>query len=58
MLIIEGVRQNWTPTPVKVIDFNFAFLETLKLEKPILANAFIIENIPYYWKKGKKEVWK
>ncbi len=58
VLIIEGVRQNWTPTPVKVIDFNFAFLETLKLEKPILANAFIIENIPYYWKKGKKEVWK
>ncbi len=58
VLIIEGVRQNWTPNPVKVIDFNFDFLDTLKLENPLLANAFIIKNIPYYWKKGKKEVWK
>jgi hypothetical protein len=23
-----------------------------------LANAFIIENIPYCWKKGKTEQWK
>jgi hypothetical protein len=23
-----------------------------------LANAFIIRNIPYYWKKGKIEQWK
>lgn len=58
VLIIEGVRQNWTPNPVKVINFNFDFLDTLKLEKTILANAFIIKNIPYYWKKGKKEIWK
>ncbi|GGH23538.1 hypothetical protein FAZ19_17240 [Sphingobacterium alkalisoli] len=58
VLIIEGVRQNWLPNPVKVIDYNFDFLNTLKLEHPILANAFVIKNIPYYWKKGKKEVWK
>ncbi|MES2412055.1 MAG: DUF2071 domain-containing protein [Bacteroidota bacterium] len=58
VLIIEGVRQNWTPNPVKVIDYNFGFLDSLQLEKPVLANAFIIKDIPYYWKKGKKEVWK
>jgi hypothetical protein len=58
VLIIEGVRQKWIPSPVKVIDYRFDFLNTLKLENPILANAFIIKNIPYYWKKGKKEVWK
>jgi len=58
VLIIEGVRQNWTPNPVKVIDYNFDFLSTIKLENPVLANAFIIKNIPYYWKKGKKELWK
>jgi hypothetical protein len=58
VLIIEGVRQNWTPSPVKVIDYSFDFLNTLKLENPVLANAFIIKNIPYYWKKGKKEIWK
>ncbi|MBK6827863.1 MAG: DUF2071 domain-containing protein [Chitinophagaceae bacterium] len=58
VLIIEGVRENWTPTPIKVIDYHFDYLSTLKLKNPILANAFIIRNIPYYWKKGKKEIWK
>lgn len=58
VLIIEGVRQNWTPVPVKVIDYDFGFLHALKLEKPILANAFEIKDIPYYWKKGKIEIWK
>lgn len=58
VLIIEGVRQNWTPNPVKVVDYNFDFLRTINLENPVLANAFIIKNIPYYWKKGKKELWK
>lgn len=57
VLIIEGVRQNWTPKPVKVIDYNFSFLGKLNLENLVLANAFIINDIPYYWKKGRKEVW-
>jgi hypothetical protein len=58
VLIIEGVRKNWTPNPVKVIDYDFDFLDSLKLQGAILANAFIIKNIPYYWKKGKIEQWK
>jgi len=58
VLIIEGVRQNWAPAPVKVIDYDFEFLRSLKLKDPILANAFAIKNIPYYWKKGKIETWK
>ncbi|WP_422082026.1 DUF2071 domain-containing protein [Ulvibacterium sp.] len=57
VLIIEGVRQNWKPKPVRVLDYQVSFLDTLNMENPILANAFIIENIPYYWKKGKKERW-
>jgi uncharacterized protein YqjF (DUF2071 family) len=57
VLIIEGVRQNWTPSPLKVIDYDFQFLDTLKLQNPILANAFVIRNIPYQWKKGKIELW-
>ncbi len=57
VLIIEGVRQNWTPNPVKVIDYHFDFLRALKLENPVLANAFLIRDIPYYWKKGKIERW-
>lgn len=57
ILIIEGVRQNWTPHPVKVLDYRFSFLSTLDLENPVLANAFIIKNIPYQWKKGRMETW-
>lgn len=58
VLIIEGVRKNWKPNPVKVMDYEFDFLSSLKLENSFLANAFIIKNIPYYWKKGKIELWK
>lgn len=57
VLIIEGVRQNWTPKPVKVVDHRFSFLNSLNLEDSALANAFIINNVPYYWKKGRKEKW-
>jgi uncharacterized protein YqjF (DUF2071 family) len=57
VLIIEGVRQNWSPTPVKVLDYHFEFLSTLHLTNPVLANAFVVTNIPYHWKKGRKEVW-
>jgi uncharacterized protein YqjF (DUF2071 family) len=57
VLIIEGVRENWTPKPLKVMDYNFTFLNTLNLPNAVLANAFIIENIPYHWKKGKIERW-
>ena len=58
VLIIEGVRQNWTPMPVRVMDYHFSFLDSLHLKNPVLANAFVIYNIPYYWKKGKIEKWK
>ncbi|MDF3028418.1 MAG: hypothetical protein K0S23_2725 [Fluviicola sp.] len=57
VLIIEGVRQNWKPEPVKVKSYHFDFLNSLKLQDVSLANAFEIKNIPYYWKKGKIERW-
>ncbi|MEO6731235.1 MAG: DUF2071 domain-containing protein [Ferruginibacter sp.] len=55
VLIIEGVRQNWAPAPVQVIAQNISFLTSLNLEGAVLANAFIIKDIPYFWKKGKIE---
>ncbi len=58
ILIIEGVRENWKPMPVNVIDYKFSFIDNLKLTDATLANAFIIRNIPYYWKKGKLEQWR
>jgi uncharacterized protein YqjF (DUF2071 family) len=57
VLIIEGVRQNWKPEPVKVKSYYFDFLKSLNLGHLLLANAFKIKDIPYYWKKGKLEKW-
>lgn len=58
VLIIEGVRQNWSPAPVRVLDYDFRFLNDLHFKNVLLANAFVIKNIAYYWKKGKIEKWK
>ncbi len=58
VLIIEGVRRNWNPKPIEIIEYNFSFIKELKLSNYILANAFVIENIQYQWKKGKIEQWK
>lgn len=57
VLIIEGVRHNWKPDPVSVTDYHIPFLDSLKLKSAVLANAFIIRNVPYHWKKGRKEKW-
>ena len=57
VLIIEGVRENWKPEPITVNAQSVAYLDSLHLSNLTLANAFIINNIPYYWKKGRKEKW-
>ncbi|MGN6440124.1 MAG: DUF2071 domain-containing protein [Agriterribacter sp.] len=57
VLIIEGVRENWKPLPIKVNSYSFSFIDQLKIQGIRLASAFIIRNIPYYWKKGKLESW-
>ncbi len=57
VLIIEGVRQHWKPSPVQVVDYHISFLNALRLPEVVLANAFMIKDIPYYWKKGKTEPW-
>jgi hypothetical protein len=58
LLIVEGVRENWHPAPVEVMYAEIPFLKERGFGDAILANAFIIENIPYWWKKGRKEIWK
>ncbi len=57
VLIIEGVRQNWVPQPIKIESYNFEFLNNLKLQGVVLANAFEIKNVPYHWRKGRIEKW-
>lgn len=58
VLVIEGVREDWKPAPVKVIEYDFSFINNYNFKDAVLANAFIIRNIPYHWKKGKIEAWK
>lgn len=58
VLIVEGVRQHWEPSPVQVISFDIGYMNTLGLRHCQLASAFIVEQIPYYWKKGRIEQWK
>jgi uncharacterized protein YqjF (DUF2071 family) len=58
VLIIEGVREDWTPKPVKVLESNVGFIDSLQLSGVVLANAFVISDISYYWKKGRKDKWK
>jgi hypothetical protein len=57
VLIVEGVRENWKPRPVAVVGHHIPFLESLQLKQAVLANAFIIGDIPYHWKKGRLESW-
>ncbi len=57
VLIIEGVRENWVPKPIEVVSQRISFFNDMGLAGGKLANAFIINNIPYYWKKGKVEQW-
>jgi len=54
---IEGVRENWKPRPVTVEVRNLTFFDQAPFRryKPILANAFHVENINYRWKRGVRE---
>jgi uncharacterized protein YqjF (DUF2071 family) len=58
VLIIEGVRENWTPAPVEIVKSHSGFIDQKKFKGMVTANAFMVENIPYHWKKGKLEIWK
>ena len=58
VLIIEGVRENWTPEPVSIIHSKVELIDSLGLPGTRLANAFIIRDIPYTWKKGRTDLWK
>lgn len=55
MLIVEGVRSNWKPKPVKIIESEIKFINSIDSGKGKLANAFLVKDTPYYWKKGIKD---
>lgn len=58
VLMIEGVRSHWQPRPITVKDYKVPFLKSITQESPVLASAFIVENIPYFWRKGQTDSWR
>jgi len=54
MVVIQGVRENWRPRPVRAEIETCAFLDRPPFAGTprLLANAFLVENIPYRWERG------
>lgn len=57
IVVIEGVRENWDPLParIQVNQCDFLKREPFAAATPRLCSAFVLENIPYMWKKGRRE---
>ena len=55
VVLVEGKRSQWQPRPVKIEEATVPYLRTLVPDPPLLANAFITENIPYEWSSGRRE---
>ena len=55
VVIVEGKRSHWQPRPVEVFQDDIPYLKQLVPESPVLANAFVTENIPYEWSSGRHE---
>lgn len=54
---IQGVRGTWNPktTRVEVLRNTFIEKEPFASAHPILASAFHLANVPYWWKRGVRE---
>ena len=55
VVIVEGKRSQWQPRPVEVIDAEIPYLKQLVADTPLLANAFVTEDISYEWSSGRHE---
>lgn len=55
VVIVEGKRSQWQPRPVRIVEAAVPWLRTLVDQEPLLANAFVTENIPYEWSRGRRE---
>jgi hypothetical protein len=56
IVVIEGVRENWEPRPVEAEAATDFFKDKMFGGAPaVLSSAFLIENVPYMWKPGRRE---
>ncbi|RYY60430.1 MAG: hypothetical protein EOO05_09910 [Chitinophagaceae bacterium] len=57
VVVVEGVRSNWLPKPVALLQAHIPFFMEPSFPPTKPANAFIVEGVPYHWKKGVVEKW-
>lgn len=57
VVIVQGVREHWTPSPVQVVHSHIGFLDQAPFRNAVLASAFSISDIPYRWEKGYRDKW-
>jgi Uncharacterized conserved protein (COG2071) len=57
ILMVQGVRKQWDPQPVRVEVLENSFLRQPPFveAEPILANAFHLADVPYLWRRGVRE---
>jgi hypothetical protein len=54
MVVVQGSRGDWSPRPLEVDVQQVSFFQTEPFAglEPRLANAFLVEKVPYHWKAG------
>jgi uncharacterized protein DUF2071 len=57
IVMIKATRSHWEPQPIAVAVEQATFLQHPPFSevRPILANAFHVENVPYRWERGVVE---
>jgi uncharacterized protein YqjF (DUF2071 family) len=55
VVIVEGKRSQWQPRPIQIEEASVPYLKSISSAEPFLANAFVTENIPYEWTRGRRE---
>jgi len=54
-VVIEGKRSEWTPRPIEVTAWQVGLFDEAPFRdvKPVLANAFVVQDVDYRWEKGR-----
>lgn len=55
VVVVEGSREHWQPRPVRVLHWHVAMFDAppLNAAAPVLANAFMVEDVDYRWSAGR-----
>jgi uncharacterized protein YqjF (DUF2071 family) len=54
-IAIRGIRAEWNPRPITVHEFDVPLFQEPPFPciRPVLANAFVVENVHYRWDRGR-----